>query len=63
MWSIWMRLNEDFWSTHDLEAWALVYVLGDSAVRDRGIVEKLSLLLQTPVVNHGAVYRSNLFKN
>ena len=36
-------------------------VLGDSAVRDRGIVEELSALLQTPVANHGVVYRSNLF--
>ena len=38
-------------------------VLGDSAVRDRGIVEGLFALLQTPVANHGVMYRSNLFKN
>ena len=36
-------------------------VLGDSAVRDRGIVEELSALLQAPVADHGVVYRSNLF--
>ena len=46
-----------------LAAWALAYELGDSAVRDRGIVEELSALLQAPVANHGVVYRSNLFKN
>ena len=61
--SKWMRLNEDFQSTHDLAAWALAYELGDSAVRDRGIVEELSALQQTPVANHGIVYRSSLFKN
>ena len=43
-----MRLNEDF-------LWALTYELGDSAVRDRGIVEELSALLQAPVANHGIV--------
>ena len=48
-----MRLNEDF-------LWALTYELGDSAVRDRGIVEELSALLQAPVANHGIVYRSNV---
>ena len=58
-----MRLDEDFKSTHDLTTWTLAYELGDSAVRDRGIVEGLFALLQTPVANHGVVYRSNLFKN
>ena len=42
-----MHLNED-----DSAAWALAYELGDSAVRDRGIVEELSALLQAPVANH-----------
>jgi hypothetical protein len=44
-------------------AWALAYELGDSSVRDRGIVEELFALLQTPVANRGVVYRSNLFRN
>ena len=57
-----MRLNEDFESTHDLAAWALAYELGDSAVQDRGIVDELSALLQTPVANPG-FFCSNLFKN
>ncbi len=43
--SEWMRLNEEFQSTHDLAAWTLAYELGDSAVRDRGIVEEPSALL------------------
>jgi hypothetical protein len=45
--------------THNLAAWALAYELGDSAVRDHGIVEELSALLQAPVANHGtaAMYR------
>ena len=51
-----MRLNEDVSSTHNLAAWAL-------AVRDRGVVEELSALLQTPVADHGVVHRCNLFKN
>jgi hypothetical protein len=55
--SEWNRLNEDFWS------WALAYELGDCAVRDRGIFEEYSALLQTPVADHGVVYCSNLFKN
>jgi hypothetical protein len=46
-----------------VKGWALAYELGDSAVRDRGIVEELSALLQAPVADHGVVYRSNLFKN
>jgi hypothetical protein len=58
-----MHLNENFESKHDLAAWALVYELSDSAVRDRGIDEKLSALLQSPVANPGVVYRSNLFKH
>ena len=58
-----MRLNENLKSTHNLAAWALAYELGDSAVRDRGIVEELSALLQAPVANHGIVCRSNLLKN
>jgi len=58
-----MRLNEDVSSTHNLAAWALAYKLGDSAVRDRGVVEELSALLQTPVADHGVVHRCNLFKN
>ncbi len=33
---------------NNLAAWALAYELGDSAVRDRGIVEELSALLQEP---------------
>jgi hypothetical protein len=45
-----------------LAAWALTYELGDSVVRDRGILKELSALLKTPVANHGVVYRSNLFK-
>jgi hypothetical protein len=53
-----MRLNEDFKSTHYLAA-----LVHDSAVRDRGIVEELSALLQAPVADHGVVYRSNLFEN
>ena len=57
-----MRLNEDFESTHDLAAWALAYELGDSAVQDRGIVDELSALLQTPVANPG-FFCSNLFKS
>jgi hypothetical protein len=46
-----------------LAAWASAYELGDSAVCDSRIVEKLSALLQTPVVKHGVVYLSNLFRN
>jgi hypothetical protein len=54
--SEWVHLNEDFQSTHDFAAWALAYELGDSAVRDRGIIKELSALLQTPVANHEVVY-------
>ena len=46
----------------NLAACALAYEQGDSAVRDRGIVEELSALLQAPVADHGVMYRSNLFK-
>jgi hypothetical protein len=52
-----MHLNEDFKSTHNLAAWALAYELGDSADRERGIIEELFALLQAPVANHGIVYR------
>ncbi len=45
--------------THNLAAWALAYELGDSAVRDRGIVVELSGLLQAPVANHGIMCRSS----
>ena len=38
-----------------MAVWALAYELGDSAVRDRGIVEELSALLQAPVANNGIV--------
>ena len=47
----------------NLAACALAYEQGDSAVRDRGIIEELSTLLQAPVADHEIVYRSNLFKN
>ena len=45
-----------------LITWALAYELGDSEVRDRGIVEELSALLQAPVADHGIVYRTNSLK-
>ena len=41
----WMRLDENFKSTHDLAAWALAYELDDCAVCDRGINETLFALL------------------
>jgi hypothetical protein len=41
----WMRLDENFKSTHDLAAWSLAYELGDSAVCNLGIIETLFALL------------------
>jgi hypothetical protein len=40
-----MGPDEDFWSTHNLAAWALADELGDSVVYDRRIIKSPPVLL------------------